>query len=678
MLLMKIFLISELNNNMQQMQQYIEKMGHECIFSKNEEAVREAQIKDFAPDIVIVDTAIKNSDIITKKVKTMTREQNTQVILILSPNKDLDFLNFADGFMMEPVSSSILKNTINSHINIKQSLDKLCENNKDLSRSLYQLNVLYNTSSQFAGTLDKNKLYNIMLEGLEKTLSFDISAALVFGKDNSANLFINSLHQPSDSLREALKLRLMLKYKNLFLKKDLPYDLDFGDVHNIEKFKPSHMVYDLRALNFDTLSAPVKVGEDFFGVIEIFRQVPFSKEDVTCFQTIAHQVALPLRSATLYEEIKQTNIKLEKLEKLKSEFISIVSHELRTPLTPINNSLEIVLTEQAGPISDDAKNFIKMAKRNVTRLSGIIEDLLDLSRAQTGKLDFKFKKAQLRPSLELTKETFMRMAEEKQMSFALNLPEKIPQVYADTNRIEQVLSNLATNAIKFTPKGGKIEVFADVVNAKEIDTQKLISPKTSLSGDYVRICTKDSGIGIGEADIPKIFDKFSQIENSLTRNIGGVGLGLSITKQLVDAHCGAIAVESKKNEGSNFCFFLPVLNTQKMFHIDLLDAINTGQEFGLIYIQQNAECAFSEHLKVKKIIKLTKESKELLLKEGDREHYFAITLNMDSSVLEFMEKTVNAELEKNKKWQKCDILFRKASTEKECDTIIKVLEDLGD
>ena len=232
-----------------------------------------------------------------------------------------------------------------------------------------------------------------MLESIEKTLSFDISSALVFGMEGESKFYINSLYEPTESLKKALALRVGLEYKNLFENQPLPYNINLEGMEIIQNVKPSHIqnIFDLRVLNYDSLFAPIKVGEHFFGVIELFRNTPFTKEDVTCFQSIVHQLALPLRSATLYEEIKNTNIKLEKLERLKSDFVSIVSHELRTPLTPINNSLEIVLSGQTGEISQDARNFINMAKRNVSRLSGIIEDLLDLSRVQTGKLDFKYK-----------------------------------------------------------------------------------------------------------------------------------------------------------------------------------------------------------------------------------------------------------------------------------------------
>ena len=485
----KVLIISELSQFEQEIAEEIQKNGIEYLLSeKNPENILR-QVEIFKPDIILTDTNFDNCELITKQLKIKTQQQNIQILLLLEKDKAIDFLNFADGFISKPVCKNILIHTINSHIKIKKSLEQLGENNRELARSLYQLNVLYNTSSQFAGTLDKDKLYNIMLEALEKTLSFDISCALVFSTQGDNKLYINSLCEPTESLKEALALRAVLEYKNLFVDQPLPHKTDLEGLEIIKNVKPSHIqnIFDLRALNYDSLFAPIKVGEHFFGVIELFRKTPFTKEDVTCFQTIVHQVALPLRSATLYEEIKNTNIKLEKLERLKSEFVSIVSHELRTPLTPINNSLEIVLSEQTGPISDDAKNFINMAKRNVTRLSGIIEDLLDLSRVQTGKLDFKYKMTNLTPSLELIQKTFEQVAAQKDIEVNLEIENNLNEVYADSHRIEQIISNLVTNALKFTPKGGKVNISAKKVSENEINKTLLVAPICDISGDYIKI-----------------------------------------------------------------------------------------------------------------------------------------------------------------------------------------------
>lgn len=669
----KILLISELSEFSKDIIYTLTSSESECILSEKTPENILSQIELYNPDIVLIDTKYNDCEILTKQIKSKTIQQNTQVLLLLEKGKDIDFLNFADGFVTTPVCKNILIHTINSHIKIKKSLEQLNENNRELARSLYQLNVLYNTSSQFAGTLDKNKLYNIMLESLEKTLSFDISSALVFGMEGESRFYINSLYEPTESLKKALALRVGLEYKNLFENQPLPYNINLEGMEIIQNVKPSHIqnIFDLRVLNYDSLFAPIKVGEHFFGVIELFRSTPFTKEDVTCFQSIVHQVALPLRSATLYEEIKNTNIKLEKLERLKSDFVSIVSHELRTPLTPINNSLEIVLSGQTGEISQDARNFINMAKRNVSRLSGIIEDLLDLSRVQTGKLDFKYKITNLTPSLELIQKTFEQVSGEKNINVSLEIKNSLPDVYADTHRIEQIISNLVSNALKFTPKDGSIKIIAKTVEEGEIDTENLISPIQKIQGKYIKISVIDTGIGIKKENIPKIFEKFSQIENSLTRNIGGVGLGLSITKELLDAHLGAISVISEENKGSDFSFFIPVLDDKKIFIMDINHALSSSEETAILHIKENPSCGFIEHICEQKLIKLTKKSKEYK-KDND---YFVLLPDTSQSALDFMQKSIIQESQKPE-WEKCAIVLKKASSNQDGKELLKILNKI--
>lgn len=629
------------------------------------------QIFEFSPDVVLIDTDFDGAEILTKKINAEFKNLNVQIILLIN-NTEIPYLSFADGYATSD-NQNILINTINSHIKIKNSLDTLDNRNKEISKNLYQLNVLYNTSSKFAGTLEREKIYDIMLEGLEQTLSFDVATLFVFNKDNSANVYLNSLHQPTDSLKEALVLRLLLEYKNMYSRCGLPFEISLSDVNLVQNIKPSRQIFDLRVFNFDKISAPIKVGDDFFGIVEIYRQTPFTDEDLTCFQTIVNQVPMPLGSAKFTTEIIEKNDRLEKLEKIKSEFVSIVSHELRTPLTPISNSLEIILSGQAGEITPTTKNFVNMAKRNVARLSGIIEDLLDLSRVQTGKLDFKYSEIEVSESLEHIRQTFEQGAQEKEIELKLTTEPDLPKIYGDTKRLEQILSNLISNALKFTPQGGKIELSATVVEAKEIEYEKLILPKTKLAGNYIKICAKDTGVGIDSADIIKIFDKFSQIESTLARNTGGVGLGLSITKQLIDAHFGGILVESEKNKGSNFCVFLPVMSEQIKFQLDVFsltganeDGNGESENFGLIYIKEKAGSGFCDYLKEKNILKLAKKSRALTLVSNNTSHNWFFTPEIEKSAVDFIEKSIKNELSKNhKSWENCDIVLKRVDKEVE-------------
>ena len=635
------------------------------------------QIHHYMPDIILVDSTLKNCEYIIRQVKSVSKNQNAQVIMLLEDDVSPEIINMAEGFVQSPIQEEVLLSVINSHYKIKKSLDRLYENNKELSRSLYQLNVLYNTSSQFAGTLNTDKLYEIMTEAMEKTLSFDISSVMLFNTAKKPVFKLNTIHTPSENLIDALKIRSILNYESVFENKAALKDQSFEDVEIIQKTKQtrSNKVYGLESVSFDSLFAPIMVGDEIYGVVELFRQIPFSSEDVTCFQAIAHQVAMPLRSAKLYEEISITNKKLEKLEKLKSEFISIVSHELRTPLTPINNSLDIVLNEDAGKISPDAKNFISMAKRNIQRLSGIIEDLLDLSRIQAGKLDFKYKTVDITPSLELLKNTFTQVANEKNIKINLDIEQKLPEIYADIRRIEQIFTNLVSNSLKFTSDEGEITVSACLVDAEDIKKDELIMPTITPNGVYIKVSVKDNGIGIKKEDIPKIFDKFSQIESSLNRNKGGVGLGLTITKQLIDSHLGAIWVESQEKKGSTFNVILPLKDDKKVFIMNLMRAVVNNEDLGIIKISYKKELNVINELKEKKLIVKSAATKDLTVENAQNTDYYFFMPKISYDSFNALYNSLEGHCARLSEVEG-DIVLNRAHTSRDVEKVKNIVKDL--
>ena len=445
---------------------------------------------------------------------------------------------------------------------MRNSLQKLSDTNKDLADSLYRLNTLYNTSSQFAGTLDKEKLIDYMIEGLDKSLSFSLTCTLSFCNYNEPVLILNSLYEISDELMNAIKLRTVLNYKSLFEGKNIPYNIDENSLKVIKYVKYPANRFNFTLFQFDNMFAPIALGENFYGCIEIFKEKHFTSEDAKCFQTIAQQVSLPLKSATLYQEIIETNKKLEKLEKLKSEFISIVSHELRTPLTSIKNSIDILLSGRCGENSQSAEKFLSMAKQNVSRLSGIINDLLDISKIEAGKMDFHFKPVNIHSVVDYVKSALSGLAKEKNIEILVNETTDLPEIMADSQRLEQVLTNLLSNAIKFTPDGKKITISTEFKNTSQIQYHPcFFDDMKKLSGDYIIVSVEDEGIGIAENELLHVFDKFAQIENSLSRKVGGSGLGLPIAKQLLEAHKGAIWCDSELNKGSKFHFALPIASS---------------------------------------------------------------------------------------------------------------------
>lgn len=565
----KILFVSEDDKKGKEIQEILQKNSHEFSYADNPTMAIDI-LKTHLPDIIILDTDIKGFDIkvVNKKIKSF---ENIQTILLTkSDNIEPELLKNTNAFLQEPISKNLLISTVNANLKTKESLDKLSNSNQELARSLYQLNVLYNTSSQFAGTLDKDKLLNIMIEGMDKSLSFGLACALTFRGDGEPVLIIHSLYKISDRVLEALKLRAILNYKSLFDKKPMPFELDINNLKVEKHVKHSIKEYDFSVLRSDNMFAPIVLSENFFGFVEIFREAEFTTEDATCFQTLAQQVSLPLKSATLYEIKEQTNKKLERLERLKSEFISIVSHELRTPLTAIKNSLDIILSGKAGNLTENMNKFLNMAKRNSTRLSGIINDLLDLSKIEAGKMDFKFEVMKIEPVIEYVRTSLEEMAKEKNLTFKTRIEDNAAEIYADSHRLEQVLTNLVSNAIKFTPEDGQVEIRTEVIEAKDINYVEMFDEEfKQLHGKYLQICVKDNGIGISKENLAHVFDKFAQIETSLSRKVGGSGLGLPIARQLLEAHNGAIWCNSKPEKGSSFYFVVPIADEKNKFLLEL-------------------------------------------------------------------------------------------------------------
>ena len=422
----------------------LEGVGYE-IYSVFNEKNALKQTDEFCPDIAIIDTSSFDINIsnICKNLKSQNKTNDTQIILLTSKDSSSEeVLVGADGYITKPFNENILIATVNAHLRIKNLLDILCTNNTELSKSLYQLNVLYMTSSQLAGTLDKAKLVNIMNTGLEKSLNFSLCYSLIFNASEEASLIINSLYPISEKLEEGLKLRALIGYKNFFEKDKLPFELSIKNIKVEKHFKEEEGLLDLDILAWDRLFSAISTYDQFFGIVEIIRENTFTGEDSTCFQTVVKQVSLPLESALFYEEIKKTNIKLEKLERLKSEFISIVSHELRTPITSIKNSLDMILSGRMGIITDTQDNFLNLAKRNVDRLSGIINDLLDLSKIEAGKMKYRFEPCNVLEPIKFVISTFETLAQKKNIDLILEAKKEEFKIYGDSGKIEQILSNL--------------------------------------------------------------------------------------------------------------------------------------------------------------------------------------------------------------------------------------------
>jgi PAS domain S-box-containing protein len=244
-------------------------------------------------------------------------------------------------------------------------------------------------------------------------------------------------------------------------------------------------------------------------------------------------------------ERKKDEEKLKEALNIKSKFTSMVSHELRTPLTAIKEGIGIVLEGDAGNINTDQEDFLQTAKRNVDRLHRLINDVLDFTKLESGRAEFRMEENDINKTIQEIVETFQYVIKEKGLYLKTELTPDIEKAHYDADRISQVLINLVNNAVKFTEKGGIT-----------IQTRK------NEEENIIQITVRDTGLGVKQEDIPKLFHEFQQVNQGKYRKPGSTGLGLAICKEIVEKHQGKISVESKERSGSAFGFTLP-LNRNK-------------------------------------------------------------------------------------------------------------------
>jgi PAS domain S-box-containing protein len=238
-------------------------------------------------------------------------------------------------------------------------------------------------------------------------------------------------------------------------------------------------------------------------------------------------------------ERKQAEEKLRETMELKSQFVSTVSHELRTPLTCMKEAIGVILDGAAGKVNDKQKEFLNIAQRNIDRLAALVNDVLDFQKLEAGRMKFDVHENDVVEVVEHVRRMMDPIAEKKDVSFSVEIDDQLPAARFDSNKVIQVLTNLVSNAIKFTPADGRVCV--------RIRTQ----------GDELVIGVTDTGVGIPAEALPKIFERFYRVHRP-GQEIPGTGLGLAIVEQIITAHGGRIEVESEEGKGTTFTIFLPV------------------------------------------------------------------------------------------------------------------------
>ena len=313
-----------------------------------------------------------------------------------------------------------------------------------------------------------------------------------------------------------------------------------NDVRTEPDFLLNPYLPDTRA----EMAVPMISGDKVIGVFDVQSSVVghFSREDANIYTTLALQVAIALQNARLYVEQAATVTKLRELDRLKSSFLANMSHELRTPLNSILGFADVMLEELDGPLTENMNNDLGLIHKNGQHLLHLINDVLDMAKIDSGKMNLNIEKFNLQETIEEVVKIISPLASEKNLSLFIE-PDSDHEVdiNADKIRLRQVMINLINNSVKFTENGR-------------------ISICVAREENNVLISVKDTGIGIPIHQLESVFQEFTQVDTSTTRKIGGTGLGLPISRRLIEMHNGRLWAESSgvDGEGATFYIYLPI------------------------------------------------------------------------------------------------------------------------
>jgi len=290
------------------------------------------------------------------------------------------------------------------------------------------------------------------------------------------------------------------------------------------------------------VQVPVCAEGEILGIIQLASRTPrrFTNEEVRLLETIGNQMGIAVQRAQLFEKTHRQASELAKANKLQADFTAMIAHDLRSPLMNITGVAEVMIGGTFGSVNEEQKKWLGRIQANGRTLVDLVSDFLDFSKLESGYVEVRKERVDLSQLIQKSIENFRVLAQEKGISIIDTVDLSLPAVHVDPRRLDQVLSNLIGNAIKFTGEEGETEVGAELADASQ-----------------VKVWVRDNGVGIPADEIGQLFQKYRQGGNANRSSRQGTGLGLVICKMIVEAHGGKIWVESQPGQGSTFFFSLP-------------------------------------------------------------------------------------------------------------------------
>ncbi len=400
------------------------------------------------------------------------------------------------------------------------------QTDQELVERVTELSTLQKIDRQLNETLDFERVMNLGLEWAMRTT-------------NATSGSINALTVEEDGL-QLVAVKGYTPESTVF--NEEPWPLDKGILGRVARTGEAALVADVSqdpdyvevGDARSQLSVPITREGKVIGVISLESREAeaFGETDLAFMQRLADHIAIAMTNARLYADVKAAN-------DAKSEFVSIVSHELKIPMTSIKGYTKLLQMGTAGQMSDKQISFLEIINHSVDRMDTLVQDLLDISRIETGRIKLECQPTQLMAIVNEVVNLLRHEFETRQQKLSIDMAADLPAVHADRARTAQVLTNLLGNAYKYTPAGGSISIRAEVQNGS------------------VLCSVADTGIGISPQDQEKLFQKFFRADDELVREVGGTGLGLSIARSIVELQGGTMWVESELGKGSVFNFTMP-------------------------------------------------------------------------------------------------------------------------
>ena len=291
------------------------------------------------------------------------------------------------------------------------------------------------------------------------------------------------------------------------------------------------------------IEVPVRSAGAVLGIIQLASRSPrqFKREEVILLETIGNQMGVAVQKAGLHEETAKQALELARANKLQSDFTAMIAHDLRSPLMNISGVAEVMMKGLFGPVNEEQHKWLGRMRENTSHLVELVSDFLDVSKLEAGYVDIVKETVDLGELIQNSMENYLVLARAKRIDLEVFMSPEAPLVQADPRRLEQVLTNLISNAVKFTAEGGKMQVGLAPIN-----------------GQGIKVWVRDNGVGIPAGEIDQLFQKYRQGGHARDAAQKGTGLGLAICKLIVEAHGGKIWVESDEGRGSVFTLTLPI------------------------------------------------------------------------------------------------------------------------